>query len=274
TLERHLAGILDATSHRLDAWITSLATRRLAELRATQPTGLSVGGYAWLENLRPATPGPAAPAVPDEPPRWAPTPADPGFIHAPSLNQASAAALLRNAHLAHGGDQKSPYAIDLSSARVRLARQLFAGVRQGQPIGALLGYTFERSLHDAGLDDLVDGFRKLAPLPGAATPTGIRRLVVDGLALSTKWRADPALVLSVMSASDSRRPTAQKILDALESAVDAAADAVNAEGAFQMVRGTFAPAADSLGAISSARVLPPELGFVRTPRSRTSVTHR
>src|SRR5262249_53434652 len=121
---------------------------------------------------------------------------------------------------------------------------------------------------------LVDGFRKLAPLPGAATPTGIRRLVVDGLALSTKWRADPASVLSVMSASDSRRPTAQKILDALESAVDAAADAVNAEGAFQMVRGNFARAAGSLDAISSGQVLPPELGFVRTPRSGTGVTHR
>ena len=52
-LERHLAGTLDATSHRLDAWVTSLATRRLAELRATQPTGLAAGGYAWLENLPP-----------------------------------------------------------------------------------------------------------------------------------------------------------------------------------------------------------------------------
>jgi hypothetical protein len=273
-LERHLAGTLDATSHRLDAWVTSLATRRLAELRETQPTGLSVGGYAWLENLRPATPGPTAAPIPDEPGPLVTNPDDPGFIHAPSLNQASAAALLRNAHLAHGGDRNSPYAIELTSARVRLAKQLFAGVRQGQPIGAQLGYTFERNLHDAGLDDLVDGFRKLAPLPGAATPTGVRRLVVDGLALSTKWRADPASVLSVMSASDSRRPTAQSILDALETAVDAAADAVNAEGAFQMMRGNLARAAASLDAISSGQAPPPELGFARTPRTGTGLTHR
>src|SRR5262249_41931375 len=40
TLERHLAGTLDAASYRLDAWVTSLATRRLAEIRATRPTGL------------------------------------------------------------------------------------------------------------------------------------------------------------------------------------------------------------------------------------------
>ena len=39
TLQRHLCGTLDLASHRLDAWITSLATKRLAELRRTQTTG-------------------------------------------------------------------------------------------------------------------------------------------------------------------------------------------------------------------------------------------
>jgi hypothetical protein len=274
TLERHLASTLDAASHRLDAWITSLATRRLTELRTTRPTGLYVGGYAWLENLRPATPGPTAALVADEPGPLVTKPDEPGFIHAPSLNQASTAALLRNAHLAHGGTPDSPYAIELTSARVRLARQLFEGVRQGQPIGALLGYTFERNLHDARLDDLIDGFRKLAPLPGAATPTGVRRLVVDGLVLSTKWRANPASVLAVMSATDPRRATAHRILDALETAVDAAADAVNAEAAFQMVRGNLARAAGSLAAIADGEAPPPDLAFVRTPRTGTAVTHR
>jgi hypothetical protein len=274
TLERHLAGTLDAASHRLDAWVTSLATRRLAELRVAQPTGLFIGGYGWLENLRPAAPASTPAPVADEPGPLVTKPDEPGFIHAPSLNQASTAALLRNAHLAHGGNPDSPYAIELTSARVRLARQLFEGVRQGQPIGALLGYTFERNLHEAGLDDLIDGFRRLAPLPGAATLTGVRRLVVDGLALSTKWRADHASVLSVMSASDPRRPTAQRILGALDAAVDAAADAVNAEAAFQMVRGNLARAAGSLGAISSGQAPPPDLAFVRTPRTGTGVTHR
>src|SRR6185436_10932475 len=136
-----------------------------------------VGGYGWVENLRPAKPGPAV-TVPDEPGPLVASPDDPGFIHAPSLNQASAAAMLRNAHLSHGGERDSAYAIELTSGRVRLARQLFEGVRQGQPIGALLGYTFERNLHEAGLDELIDDFRAIAPLPGASTPTGVRRLVV------------------------------------------------------------------------------------------------
>ena len=264
-LERHLAETLDAASHRLDAWVTSLATRRLAELREAQPTGLRVGGYGWVENLRPATPGPEVTDVPDEPgPLVAPAD-DPGFIHAPSLNQASAAALLRNAHLSHGGEEASPYAIELTSARVRLAKQLFEGVRQGQPIGALLGYTFERNLHDAQLDDLIDDFRAIAPLPGASTPTGVRRLVVDGLALAKKWQEDPDAVLAP---SDPRHERAQKVLDALEAAVDAAADALNAEGAFQMVRGNLARAATSLDAVSSGQVA------AARPRLRAYAAHR
>jgi hypothetical protein len=271
TLERHLAQTLDATAHRLDAWVTSLATRRLAEMRAQRPEGLRVGGYGWVENLRAATPGPPVTDVQDEPgPLVAPTD-DPGFIHAPSLNQASAAALLRNAHLAHGGDPDSPYAIELTSARVRLARHLFDGVRQGQPIGAVLGYTFERNLHEAGLDDLIDDFRALAPLPGASTPTGVRRLVVDGLALARKWEAEPD---TVIAPGDPRHEQASKVLSALEAAVDAAADALNAEGAFQMVRGNVARAASSLEAVSSGQSPPPDLGFVRTPRTGTGLTHR
>ena len=60
-------------------------------------------------------------------------PTTPGSSSRPSLTQASTAALLRNAHLAHGGGDDSPYAIKLTSDRVRLAERLFDGVRQGQP---------------------------------------------------------------------------------------------------------------------------------------------
>lgn len=145
-------------------------------------------------------------------------PNDPGFIHAPSLNQASASALRRNAHLAHGGERDSPFAIELTSARVRLAKQLFDGIRQGQPLGALLGYAFERSLHEAGLDELIDEFRAVAPLPGASTPTSVRRLVVDGLRLSGKWQADPNGVLAAVSvgAAEQRRERVEQALDSLE----------------------------------------------------------
>lgn len=272
-LERHLTGALDATSHRFDAWATSLASRRLADMRAQQPTGVTLGGYGWVENLRPAPAGPATPTTPDEPGPLVLNPNDPGYIHAPSLNQASAAALLRNAHLAHGGAPDSPYAIELSSARVRLAKHLFDGVRQGQPLGALLGYVFERSLHEAGLDVFVDDFRAMAPLPGAEGT----RLVVDGLALWKRWQADPASVLAGLTGlapDDSRRDPLTKTLTALGIAVDTAADAVAAEGAFQMVRGNLDRTASSLDAISTGQAAPPDLGFLRTPRTGIGLTHR
>ena len=57
-----LAGTLDVFSYRLDAWLTSLATRRLAELRATTPPASVVGGLR-LAGGRPAAAAPArAPA--------------------------------------------------------------------------------------------------------------------------------------------------------------------------------------------------------------------
>jgi seryl-tRNA synthetase len=94
--------------------------------------------------------------------------ANKGFIHAPSLGQAATAAVLRSGHLAHRRDADSAFAIDLSSRRVQLALALLDGVRQGQPLGALLGYRFERALHEdhAGLElaRYIATLRALAPL--------------------------------------------------------------------------------------------------------------
>ena len=52
-LERLLKGTLDVASHRIDAWITSLASRRLTALRTQKPAGLRIGGYGWVLNLKP-----------------------------------------------------------------------------------------------------------------------------------------------------------------------------------------------------------------------------
>ena len=100
-LEQLLTGTLDLCSHRLDAWITSFATKRLAEMRQRSPAGVLFGGYGWVMNLKP---------------RWQPvTPRarrtdpvfqaanNPGFVHTPSLTQAATAAVLRSGHLAHAG---------------------------------------------------------------------------------------------------------------------------------------------------------------------------
>src|SRR6185369_16615054 len=153
------------------------------------------GGYGWVMNLKPAGPQPKV-AVPGEKDPL-PQPANnPGFVHAPSLAQASTVAILRSAHLAHAGaDKNKPndlLAIDLSSERVRLATWLLDGVRQGQPLGALLGYRFERRLQEAGLAEFIFPFRELAPLvarkldqPASSGPVEAiaANNVVDGLIL-------------------------------------------------------------------------------------------
>src|SRR4051794_40899605 len=150
-LERLLKGTLDIASHRVDAWITSLATRRLATLRAQKPAGLRIGGYGWVLNLKPTTKQAPVGTPAGETGEVFAMADDPGFIHAPSVMQAQTAALLRNSHLNHAReDAQNLFAVDLSSRRVRLATSLLDGVRQGQPLGALLGYLFERKLHEFG----------------------------------------------------------------------------------------------------------------------------
>lgn len=157
---------LDLFAYRLDAWVTSLATCRLHELRLATPAGVVVGGFAWLEDVRPA-PARQLVSPPPEGEGGSPLAIDPaslGFVHAPSLNQAAMAAVLRSGDSAFPGEENSrPFAVNLTSRRVRLAEYLLDGVREGQPLGALLGYRFERALHDRRLDVYIAPFRRVAP---------------------------------------------------------------------------------------------------------------
>ncbi|HVG77319.1 MAG TPA: hypothetical protein VNF03_04210 [Patescibacteria group bacterium] len=278
TLQRHLGGTLDLASHRLDAWITSLATKRLAEMRRTRPLGLAVGGFGWVENLKPDPDRAVVPAPPaDEPAPIEIQRDDAGFIHAPSLNQAATAALLRNGHLSHGGTANGPLAIDLSSARVRLAQGLLDGVRAGQPLGALLGYRFERRLHELRLDELTDEFRTIAPGAARTGDGPVPRAVVDGLELQRrlKTEGEERLLTRVgVASSDPRRRRVLLALATLDDAIDAVADAVSAESVHQLLRGNLARSAGSLDAIASGQAPPPELDVVRTPRTGVPVTHR
>lgn len=161
------AETLDLATHRFDAWATSLATRRLAELRRTDAAGIRLGGYGWVENLRPA---PALLPVANLPdgvsgPLYQSLTND-GHIQAPSLAQAATLAVLRSGYLARRAEDGSdgPFAVDLSSERVHRAQWLLDGVRQGQSLGALLGYRFERELHEQGLARYIHRFRTLAAL--------------------------------------------------------------------------------------------------------------
>ena len=292
-------GTLDLSAHRLDAWVTSVASKRLAAMRGASPSGACIGAYGWVENLKPLPTGRTSPVV--SLPMGEPGPLlaftnDSGFIHAPSPTHAAAAALLRNAHLGPPRAQPlsaaSPFAIDLSSRRVREADRLLDGLRQGQPLAALLGYRFERILHDTvvagnvGLDRFIAPLRRLAPLvvradPAAAGPVEhiAANNVVDGLVLLRRWKEENAVVMQVLrtqspAPGDAELAALSAAFDQLADAVDGLSDALTAEAAYQVVRGNTSRLASTLSAISEGAAPPPELEVARTPRSGTALTHR
>lgn len=170
-----LAEHLDVSSYRLDAWISGLANRRLEESRAIQKNGIFLGAYAWVENLRPGGDRSEVAQLPEgfaEQGGTVYTDADnEGYIHAPSINHAISAAILRSGYLANDeaeGDLTNRMAVNLSSARVRKAMQLINGLRNGLDLPSLLGYQFEKGIHEryqeAELDKFIYPLRKRYPL--------------------------------------------------------------------------------------------------------------
>lgn len=300
-LERLMTGTLDLCSHRLDAWITSFATKRLAEMRKTNPTAVLFGGYGWVMNLKPAE-AQTKVAVPGEQEPVIQLPNNPGFTHAPSLTQASTAAILRSAHLTHAAAANNDLlALDLSSERVRLATWLLDGVRQGQPLGALLGYRFERRLQEANLAEFIFPFRELAPLVARkleqqAPPGPVEAIaannVVDGLVLLRRWQkaksTNPPWTketipfgqpvgqqqVKLPPPGDPKFERLQTELGVLADSVDAVGDALMAEGMYQVVRGNPLRAATTVESIAGGETPPPELEVVRTPRTGIAITHR
>src|SRR6202012_1878143 len=71
-----------------------------------------------------------------------------GLIHTPSLAHALTAAVLRSGYISEQNSADNRFAVNLSSERVNLAMSLLEGIRNGQSLNALLGYIFERNMHD------------------------------------------------------------------------------------------------------------------------------
>lgn len=265
---------LDLASHRLDAWITSLATERLERLRenVSTATGLSIGGYGWVENL-----------VPDAEDSASLNKEKFEFLHAPSLAHATTAALLRSGYLARrkkaasseSNRDSNAVAVNLSSDRIRLALHLVDGVRGGQSLGTLLGYRFERALHEQNLGRHIPAFRTIAPGSTDLVPPGtiddrtkdkLSHLVLDGLALVQKYR-EKTVPQNLLQACETQ-------LKGLEDAIDAVADLVLAESVHHVAQGNHVRAGATLEAIARGETPPPEIDFVRTPRTGMNHTHR
>jgi hypothetical protein len=289
-LNRLVTETLDVCSHRIDSWVSSLATRRLqTEMRPANPSGSHVGGFGWLENVVPLaragytsqTVGGQSVLIPN---------LGGGYIHAPSAAMASAAAVLRNAYITRGGTS-TQYAIDLSSERARVAREVLDAIRQCVSLGAALGFRIERILDAAGLQKYIDPLRGIFPsvplqeAPPAGTPpapTG-GRLVVDGLALRNGWSGFPWGLANLPNFAADRSKLQQLLAGEVGAAtpaspswtdpLDAVADLLTAESVYQTVRGNTAGTVASLDALSQG-TRPPEPEILRQPRNGVATTHR
>ena len=302
SLERCLVEHIDTVCYRFDSWRLGLVDWQLDQMRsaganAQGKQGLYLGAYGYLEDVRPKA-VPVQPAtLPDdlaaafaEGPQLVLDPTNGGHLHAPSLNQAVTAAILRAGELANR-TPGAPHAfsINLASERVRQAVGLLDGVRNGQSLGALLGYRFERALHDAGgfveLDAIVFAFRRAFPLiadkltptqdpPPPATEAIEARNVVDGLALVTRagTTAFPyGVTLSGLGPTEEE--TVKKAVVDLSEAFDALADLALAEGVHHASQGNIDRAAAHID-VASNFTAPPNPDVVQTPARGFALTCR
>jgi hypothetical protein len=316
-LERCLAEHIDTASFRLDAWLLGLVNIQLAGMRYRRAAGeiaaadgpghravetrggIYLGAYGWLEHLNrksaPLQPVPLSDAMRAAFGDGAPLMNDPanyGFVTAPSISQATTSAILRAGYIANASPQApQALAVNVSSARVRAALELLEGIRNGQPLGALLGYRLQRGLHEGHapleLDRFVYPLRQQFPLvanqlastrdPSAAIETIEASNVIDGLRLLEHLRKSGNLRypfgLALPAATEQERAAIDAEVAGLINAHDALADVVLAEGVHQAVLGNYDRVAAALDT-SSKGTFPPEPDFVRTPRSGTTLTHR
>ncbi len=278
SIDRLFREALDLCHNRLDAWITSLATKRLHAMRQTRAAGIHLGAFGYVEKLKPDKVRGSA-----------------GFVHAPSSGQAAAAAVLHNAYLTHAdGGAANPFRINLNSARVRQGLRLLEGIRQGQPLAVLLGYQFERQLHECQCDRFIDDFRKAFPLVANKETTAApedtvadmaARNVVDGLALARWWqnpeRADIApgdatargTVRAIEAESGEDYEAVRKEVDRVVSSLDAVSDVLLYEGVFHVVNGNIERGSAAVEA-ASGQAHPPEIESLITPVSGKALNHR
>ena len=173
--------------------------------------------------------------------------------------------------------------------------KIIEGIRGGQSLAALLGYEFERGLHDryqmAECDRFIYPLRLVFPLytsPPADLPEGTSiqaieaRNVVNGLNLLRHVRSPGAANRTypfgfpntkLPDATNDEKDAINAEVGRLLDLHDALADLAVAEGVHQVVMGNYDRAAATLDAYGQA-TFPPIPDVVQTPRSGIALTHR
>jgi hypothetical protein len=306
SLERCFTEHLDTCSYRLDAWETGLFDQRLKKQRQQKNAdgqqqrkkGIYIGAYGWVENIRPDSR--RAVVQGSIPESLRPANNEPlyeyddngGFVHAPSINHATAAAVLRNGYITHAtAEEPGTMAVNLSSERVRRAMFVLDGIRNGQTLEALLGYQFERGLHDKGssnpalkkLNAYIYDFRNAFPVElhqvqqqgsNVVNETIPANNVVNGVRLSEASGFPYGATGGVTAATNDEILAIEDEKDKLDDTLDAIKDLMLSESVYQMVQGNFDRSGAVMNALKDAHI-PPEMEVVNTPRSsQFSFTNR
>lgn len=317
-LEVLLREHIDLCTYRLDAWKLGLVNKRLKENRTAAATGIFLGAYGWVEDLRKG--GERIPAKNIPPELWQTgdepvfTDADNlGFIHTPSLNHAVTAAILRAGFHANQATDEvdNLLAVNLSSERIRMALNLLNGIRSGQETGALLGYQFERGLHERYLHipleldeyiyDFRDEFPLTVPVDQAVEPEEVSLTqVVNGLELletaqefidskggppnagdnlyqslkqfESEWWTSLGIA-NISNASAAQKDAMLKEIDRMADAFDALGDLCISESIYQVSKGNYIRSSAIMDKLAKGDV-PFDIEFPDTPRTGTIVTHK
>ncbi len=326
-LERAFAEHLDLCNYRLDAWMIGLVNQRLEEQQSLNQ-GINLGAFGIIENLKPSITAPGvhvvevdndgnelstSPEITTEytyigddntsilerdlssgKVRALPTvdESNQGFIHTPSINHAVTAAILRAGYISH---QKSTsaddtLAVNLTSKRMRRALFYLEGIQNNQTLPALLGYRFERELHDKSgvfyngtvnnLDQYILDIRLIYPLTagsvevntGVSIETQEASNVTDALALINAYEDDYTILDSITNLT-MHKTEIIKAVDQIRDDMDAIADLLLSESVYQMTKGNMERSSAVLKAISSGgTVQTPEI--LKTPRQGAVLTQR
>ena len=233
-LERRLRATIDASTHRIDPWLTALPQRRLDALQAGGALQRRLGAYGWVDAPAPGHPGP--------------TPA--GLLHAPSASAALAAAVLRDRAVS---DPSPRWDLDITSRRARAASRIAEEVRNGAHLAEVMGREVERIV---GTIESIATLRRDFP---ARTEHAGRR-VCDGMQVLA---ADPFPV-----ALDAAQTGA---IAELRTAIDTYGDLLVADAVHHLVEGRADVAGQVMDAAAGLS-RPPELSLLRTPRDGRGVS--
>lgn len=211
-------------------------------------------------------------------------PQNQGFIHTPSPDHAVTAAILRSGYMANRPQGATDqFAINLNSERVRKALFLIQGMKKGQELAALLGYQFERELHDAPFPNLnayLSECRKLFPMTApdnqeeeSPEEDGKAYQTINGLELINDYQeqGDNLNILNLIDNAD-HQDQVRKILRRLVQSLDAVSDLLVAESVFHIAKGNRSRSASVLKSLNNDKAVEtPEI--TKTPAKGKILSH-